>query len=214
MEYTFKEEVANSVTHAIGVVMSIAALVMLIVFSVKYGDIWHVVSFTIFGVCMVLLYSCSTLLHATRNQKLKDVFEILDHSAIYLLIAGTYTPFLLVTLRGTIGWSMFGIVWGLALIGIVFKIFFVKRFIIMSTLFYILMGLLIIFAIKPLYENLAFGGMLWLVIGGLLYTVGSIFYVWRKIPYHHAIWHVFVLAGSVSHFVSVLFYVLQWPQHL
>lgn len=208
MEYTLREEIANAITHGIGAVLSIAALVLLIIYSIQYGDVWHIVSFSIYGTTLVLLYSFSTLLHAFQNIRIKNVFEVLDHVGIYLLIAGTYTPFLLVTIRGSLGWTILGIVWGLAAIGITFKIFFVKRFIILSTLFYILMGWLIIFAIKPLYENLAFSGVIWLVIGGLLYTFGSIFYVWRRIPYHHAIWHVFVLLGSISHFVAILLYVL------
>lgn len=204
MEYTLKEEIVNAITHGIGALLSIAALVMLIVLACLYGDTWHIVSFTIYGISLVLLYSFSTLLHAIQNIRIKNIFEILDHSAIYLLIAGTYTPFLLVSIRGSLGWTLFGIVWGMALLGIVLKIFFVKRFIILSTLFYILMGWLIIFAIKPLYHSLTFNGMVWLVIGGCLYTIGSIFYVWRGFPYHHAVWHLFVLFASIAHFFAVL----------
>jgi hemolysin III len=211
MEYSPREEVANAISHGIGALLSIAALVILIVYSVKYGDVWHIVSFSIFGSTLVLLYVFSTLLHSFQHGLVKNVFEILDHSAIYLLIAGTYTPFLLVTIRGALGWSLFGIVWGFTIAGIVLKIFIVKRFIMLSTLCYILMGWLIIIAIKPLYLNLPFNGIVWLVVGGLFYTFGSIFYVWRKIPYHHAIWHLFVLAGSTAHFIAVLFYVLPMP---
>jgi hemolysin III len=207
MEYSAKEEVANAVTHGIGALLSIAALVILIIQAALYGNVWHVVSVAIFGASLVILYTCSTLLHSLRG-KAKDVFEILDHSAIYLLIAGTYTPFLLVTLRGPLGWSLFGIVWGLALVGIVFKAYFVKKFILLSTLFYIGMGWMIIVAFPVLLRLLPTGGILWLVIGGVLYTVGSLFYVWRGIPYHHAIWHSFVIAGSVSHFFAVLLYVI------
>lgn len=211
MEYSQREEIANSITHGIGILLSIASLVLLIVFSVLYGDTWHVISFTVFGVSMVFLYTCSTLLHSLKAPKIKHVFEILDHGAIYIFIAGTYTPFLLVTLRGTLGWTLFGIIWGLALFGVVFKIFFVKRFILLSTLFYILMGWMIIVAFKPLFNNLASGGIFWLVLGGIFYTFGSLFYVWRKIPHHHAIWHIFVLLGSMAHFITVFFYVLDWP---
>lgn len=211
MEYTLKEEIANAVSHGIGALLSIVALVMLIVNSVKYGDVWHVVSFSIFGSTLVLLYAFSTLLHSFQRGIVKNVFEILDHAAIYLLIAGTYTPFLLVTIRGALGWTIFGIVWGFAIVGIVLKIFFVKRFIILSTVCYIIMGWLIVIAIKPLYLNLPFNGIAWLVVGGLLYTFGTIFYVWRRVPYHHAIWHMFVLAGSAAHFIAVLFYVLPMP---
>ncbi|MDQ0858758.1 hemolysin III family protein [Bacillus sp. V2I10] len=211
MEYSIKEEIANAITHGIGVLLSIPALVYLIIFASKYGDAWHIVSFSIFGATMILLYLFSTLLHAIPHRKAKDVFEILDHSAIYLLIAGTYTPFLLVPLRGTLGFTLLGIVWGLAIAGIVLKIFFVKKFVILSTLAYILMGWLIIIAIKPLYEFLSPEGFALLLTGGLLYTIGAIFYVWRKIPYHHAIWHGFVLAGSAAMFFCVLFYVPDVP---
>ncbi|WP_025026714.1 PAQR family membrane homeostasis protein TrhA [Caldalkalibacillus mannanilyticus] len=208
MEYSLREEIANAITHGIGALLSIAALVVLIVFAAKYGDAWHIVSFSIYGASLVILYFSSTLMHAIQNIKIKNAFEVMDHAAIYLLIAGTYTPFLLVTLRGTLGWTIFGIVWGFALIGIILKFFFVKRFIVLSTICYIIMGWIIVFAIKPLYESLAFAGMMWLVIGGLLYTFGTIFFLWKKIPYHHAIWHIFVLAGSAAHFITVLFYVL------
>mgnify|MGYP005850491241 CR=1 FL=1 len=211
MEYSIKEEIANAITHGIGVLLSVPALVILIVFAVKYGDTWHVVSFSIFGTTMLLLYLFSTLLHSIQHKKTKYVFEILDHSAIYLLIAGTYTPYVLVTLRGTLGWTLFGIVWGLAIAGIIFKAYYVKRFIYLSTLFYVLMGWMVIIAIKPLYESLTFNGFMLLLLGGVLYTVGAIFYLWRKIPYHHAIWHVFVLGGSASIFFSILFYVLDVP---
>ncbi|GFZ87603.1 hemolysin III family protein [Paenibacillus marchantiophytorum] len=208
MEYSIQEERANAISHGVGVLLSIVALVMLILQACLHGNVWHIVSFSIFGTALVTLYTCSTLLHSITQPRWKDLFEIFDHSAIYLLIAGSYTPYLLVTLRGPLGWSFFGIIWGLALVGIVLKIFYVKRFILVSTLCYILMGWLIVLAFKPLYVHLPFGGIVWLVIGGLLYTFGSIFYVWRRIPYHHAIWHVFVLAGSACHFFSVFGYVI------
>lgn len=208
MEYSVQEEKANAISHGIGVLLSIAALILLVVQACLHGDAWHIVSFSVFGVALVTLYTCSTLLHSVRHPRLKDIFEVLDHSAIYVLIAGTYTPYMLVTLRGPMGWTFLGVIWGLALAGIVLKIFYVKRFIIVSTLCYILMGWLIVIAFKPLYVNLPFGGIVWLVVGGLLYTFGSIFYVWRRIPYHHAIWHIFVLAGSACHFVSIFAYVI------
>ncbi|MEC0229076.1 PAQR family membrane homeostasis protein TrhA [Paenibacillus alba] len=208
MEYSIQEEKANAISHGVGVLLSIVALIMLIIQASLHGNAWHIVSFSIFGTALVVLYTCSTLLHSITKPRLKDIFEILDHSAIYLLIAGSYTPYLLVTLRGPLGWSFFGIIWGLALVGIVLKIFYVKRFILISTLCYILMGWLIVIAFKPLYTHLPLGGIVWLVVGGLLYTFGSIFYVWRRVPYHHAIWHVFVLAGSACHFFSVFGYVI------
>ncbi|CAM3491468.1 PAQR family membrane homeostasis protein TrhA [Marinicrinis lubricantis] len=211
MEYNLREEIANAISHGIGALLSIAALVLLIVYSSLYGDTWHVVSFTVFGASMVLLYLCSTLVHSLPKGKAKNVFEILDHSAIYVFIAGTYTPFLLVSLRGTLGWTLFGIICGLTIAGIIFKIFFVKKFIILSTLLYIAMGWMIVFGFEPLQANVPPAGIAWLVAGGVLYTVGSIFYVWRRVPYHHAIWHTFVLAGSICHFFSVLWYVLPMP---
>jgi hemolysin III len=207
MQYSIREEIANAVTHGLGAIFSIVALIILIMQAAIHGDSWHMASFSIFGASMIILYLCSTLVHGIQHKKTKDIFEILDHSAIYLLIAGSYTPFLLITLRGPLGWSMFGVIWGLAIIGIVLKCFFVKRFVLISTLCYILMGWLIIIAIKPLYDNLPFAGLFWLVLGGLFYTFGSLFYVWRGFPYHHAIWHVFVLAGSICHFICVLRYV-------
>ncbi|WBL13738.1 PAQR family membrane homeostasis protein TrhA [Sutcliffiella sp. NC1] len=198
------EEIANAIIHGIGALLSIAALVILIVFSSLHGTAWHVVSFTLFGVTMVLLYTSSTLVHSFPPGKAKDVFEILDHSSIYFFIAGTYTPFLFVAVKGTLGWTLFGIVWGVAIIGTVFKSFFVKRFLHMSTVLYIFLGWLIVFAWGTLVENVSSQGIIYLVIGGVLYTVGAIFYVWRGFTYHHAIWHLFVMAGSIMHFFSVL----------
>lgn len=210
--YSRKEEVANAVTHGIGAALSIAALVILIVFAVLKGTPWHVVSFTIYGVSMLLLYTSSTLVHGFRDGKAKDLFEIFDHSAIYLFIAGTYTPLMLIVVKGVLGWSIFGIVWGIAILGCAFKAYFVKRFLFMSTIFYILMGWLIVIAWEPLTTNMASGGIILLAIGGLMYTLGTIFYVWRGFPFHHAVWHLFVLAGSILHFFMILFYVL--PIHL
>ncbi len=203
--YSRKEEVANAITHGIGVVLSIAALVLLIVLSSEKGTAWHVVSFSIYGATMLLLYLNSTLVHSLRDGKAKDLFEFFDHSSIYLFIAGSYTPYLLIAIRGTLGWSLFGIIWGMAVLGVLFKAFFVKKFLFMSTIFYIIMGWLMMIAWSPLSHVVAAGGMHLLLIGGLLYTLGTIFYVWRAFPYHHAIWHVFVLAGSVVHFLSLLY---------
>lgn len=160
---------------------------------------------------MLLLYLSSTLLHSIQHKKTKDILEIIDHSAIYVLIAGTYTPFLLGPLKGTLGFTMLIIVWSLALGGIVFKIFFVKRFIIVSTLVYLLMGWLMIIAVKPLYASLTGAGFGLLLLGGILYSLGTIFYIWRKIPFHHAIWHSFVLGGSAAMFFCVLFYCVKVP---
>lgn len=206
--YSRREELANAVTHGFGAVLSVAALVLLVVFSSLQGTAWHVVGFTIFGVTMLLLYLSSTLLHSLPRGKAKDLFEIFDHSSIYLFIAGTYTPILLTAIRSPLGWTLFGLVWGIALVGVGFKAYFVKRFVVTSTLFYIVMGWLIVFAWKPLSENFAAGGLTLLVAGGVLYTAGTVFYVWRAFPYHHAVWHLFVLAGSVAHFFAILLYAL------
>jgi len=208
------EEVMNAVTHGIGTLLAVAGLVLLTVFAYQLGEIWHIVSFSIYGTTLVLLYLASTLYHSFTNERVKHIFKILDHSAIYLLIAGTYTPFTLVPLHGTLGWTVFGLVWGLAILGIVLKVFFVGRFKIISTMCYILMGWFIVIAIKPLIATVAPEGIMWLVIGGLFYTLGSVFYLWKVIPYNHAIWHLFVLAGSISHFIAVFFYVLPIPLSL
>lgn len=206
--YPRREEIANAITHGIGALLSVAALVLLIVFSSMKGTAWHVVSFTIYGVSMLLLYTSSTLVHSFKEGKLKDLFEFFDHSSIYVYIAGTYTPFMLVAIRGSLGWTLFSIVWAIALLGVLFKAYFVKRFLFLSTVFYLLMGWLIVIAWGPLTAAIPGMGINLLVIGGLLYTLGTVFYVWRAFPYHHAIWHLFVLAGSVLHFFTILLYLL------
>jgi hemolysin III len=199
------EEIANSITHGIGILLSIAALVLLIVFSALHGTAWHIVSFTIFGSTMIIMYTSSTLLHSfPEGSRMKDLFEIFDHSSIYFFIAGTYTPYMFVAVKGWVGWTIFGIVWGMAIGGTVFKSFFVKKYLFTSTALYVLMGWLIVFAWKPLSENMSPTGFLFLVIGGLLYTLGSVFYMWRGFKFHHALWHLFVIAGSIMHFFSVL----------
>lgn len=210
-KYSISEEIANAVTHGVGALLAAAALSLLVVFATIYGNVWNVVSFSIYGATLVILYLCSTLYHSFQNEKVKSIFKVLDHSSIFLLIAGTYTPFTLVSLRGNgngpLGWTIFGVVWGLALFGIVFKAFFVKRFKLLSTLIYVGMGWIIVFAIKPLAMDLQKGGLILLVAGGLSYTLGAILYMWKKIPFNHAIWHLFVLGGSVCHFFCILFYV-------
>lgn len=201
-------ETANSITHGIGTLLAIAALVLLVVFAAQYGDAWHIVSFSIYGATLVLLYLSSTLYHSIQKPHLKSIFRIIDHSAIFLLIAGTYTPFTLVTLRDSGGWVMFGIIWGLALLGIVYKVFFINRHVVISTLFYLLMGWLIVFSIQDLVSALPINGIVFLAAGGLSYTLGMIFYAGREKLFRHAIWHLFVLGGSICHFFAVLFYVL------
>ncbi|SES37289.1 hemolysin III family protein [Psychrobacillus sp. OK032] len=202
--FSKREEIANAIIHGIGALLSIAALVILIVSSVTRGTAWHVVSFTLFGVTMVLLYASSTLVHGFPAGRAKDVFEIMDHSAIYFFIAGTYTPFLFLAVKGTLGWTLFGIVWGLAIAGTVFKAYFVKRFLHTSTLLYVVMGWLMVFAWKPLVANVSNQGLIYLAVGGVLYTAGAVFYVWRGFTYHHAVWHIFVLAASILHFFAVM----------
>ncbi|NEU31332.1 hemolysin III family protein [bacterium LRH843] len=208
--HTFKkgEEIANAVSHGIGFLISIAILVLLIVFSSLHGSTMHVLTFTIFGSTMAILYISSTMLHALPSGKAKYVFEILDHSSIYLFIAGTYTPITLIVVKGLLGWSIFGIIWGMAIGGIVFKSFFVRKYLFTSTILYVVMGWLIVFVWDSLVSSIAREGIILLVAGGIFYTVGSIFYIWRMFPYHHMVWHLFVMAGSILHFFMVLFYIL------
>lgn len=206
--YSLLEEIFNSITHGVGILVSIAGLVLLIVFSSLYGQAIHIVSCTIYGITLVLLYTASTLYHGFQKPDIKHILKIFDHSCIYVLIAGTYTPFMLIIVRGALGWTIFGVVWTLTILGIIFKAFFVHRFKIVSTIAYILMGWLIILAIKPLLQSLPGGGLALLVSGGLAYTLGIIFYAWKKLPFNHAIWHIFVLAGSVCHFFAVMLYVV------
>lgn len=207
-KYSVPEEICNAITHGIGALLAVAALTLMVVFATIHGNVWHIVSFSVYGATMVILYLFSTLYHSFQNQRVKAVFKILDHSAIYLLIAGTYTPFTLVTLRGRLGWTIFGLIWGMAAVGIVFKAFFIKRFKVASTMTYVLMGWVIIFAFNPLRLHLSAGGIRLLVLGGILYSAGSIFYLIKKIPFNHAIFHLFVLGGSMCHFFSILLYVL------
>jgi len=206
--FSKREEIMHAITHGIGAILSLAGLVLLIVFASFSGNPWKIVSVTIFGATMLLMYLSSTIVHSLPQGKWKDIFLIFDHSSIYLFIAGTYTPFLFVHLKGTLGWVLFGVVWSIAVTGIVFKLFFVKRFIILSTLFYIVMGWLIVFAWKPLTEVMHTHGIALLLTGGIVYTVGAFFYVYKKIPYHHVIWHIFVLLGSIFHFFAVFYYVI------
>ena len=206
--YNSKEEKINVITHAIGLVLSIAALVLLVVYSSLYGTVWHITSFAIFGASLIVLYAASTLYHYVQNPKLRFKLNIFDHAAIYVLIAGTYTPFALVVLPNTIGWIIFGISWWLALFGIIFKLFYIGKYDKLSTIAYVLMGWVIIIAIKPLIENFPLEGLLWLLAGGLSYTFGALLYSIKSMRYNHAIFHIFVLFGSFCHFMAVFFYVL------
>ncbi|MFJ8235330.1 hemolysin III family protein [Ureibacillus sp. NPDC094379] len=200
-----KEELWNAITHGLGLFLSIPACVLLILLAVHSGSAVQIVSNSIFGASLVLLFLMSTLLHS-MPEKYKKFFSILDHSSIYVLIAGTYTPFLLIAIKGVLGIVLLCIVWGIALLGVVFKCLFIHRFETFSLLLYIAMGWMIVFAIKPLYEFLQFDGFTVLLAGGLLFTFGSIFYAWRKLPYNHAIWHLFVIAGCACMVICVAFY--------
>lgn len=202
------EELANSLTHGFGLLLSVTGLVILLLLAVKRGTAWHIVSCAVYGTTLVLLYAASTLYHSVRSLRVKRICKVIDHSAIYLLIAGTYTPFTLVVLRGPWGWSLFGVVWGLALLGILWKIWFVDHFVVVSTTIYLLMGWLAVIAVKPLLAAVPLGGLAWILAGGLAYSLGVVFFGWRRLPYHHAVWHIFVLIGSVCHYVAVLFYIL------
>lgn len=202
------EELANGITHGIGLALSVVGLVVLVVLSIVRGNAWHIAGCTTFGVTLVLLYTASTLYHSFHAPRLKRILKILDHTAIYLLIAGTYTPFTLVNLRGFWGWTLFGLVWSLSVFGILWKLFHVERFQIVSTLVYVAMGWLVLIAIKPVMSAVPLSGMIWLFAGGLFYTVGVLFFAWKRVPYNHAIWHVFVMAGSICHYFAVMFYVL------
>lgn len=207
-ETSFAEEFANSVTHGVGLGLSLAGLVVLVILTALRGTAWHVVSCTIYGSTLVILYAASTLYHSVQWPRAKRVLRIIDHGAIYLLIAGTYTPFTLVNLRGGLGWTLFGVVWALAALGIVFKVFHVDRFPIASTLVYLSMGWLVVIAWKPVVTLIPVGGIALIAAGGAAYTAGVFFFAANRIPYNHAIWHLFVLAGSVFHYAAVLLYVL------
>jgi hemolysin III len=206
--YSPLEEKINIISHAIGGILSIVALVLLVTRANQYGDIWHIISFSIFGASLIILFAASTLYHSAKKSELRFRFKIIDHASIYVLIAGTYTPFTLVILNGKIGWVIFGISWGLALTGIILKLFFTGKYKFISTMMYVLMGWVIVFAIEPLINNLPLKGLLWLFAGGISYTIGAVFYTIKKIKFNHAIFHIFVLIGSICHFMSVLFYVL------
>ena len=208
--YTLAEELINSISHGTGALAAAGGMAVLIVFSALQGDVWKVVSSSIYGATMIMLYTFSALYHSFTDGKVKSVFRIFDHCSIFLLIAGSYTPFTLVTLREAtpaIGWTLFGVVWGAAIIGIVLNIVSLEKFKVFSMICYIAMGWAVVFAIKPLIANLAKGGMILLAAGGLAYTVGIIFYAIRK-KYMHSIWHFLVLAGTILQYFAVLFYVV------
>jgi hemolysin III len=198
-----REELASALTHGFGLVASAAGAAVLVAASILRGDVWSIVSSAVFGATLVLLYAASTLYHAARDSRTRARLQVFDHCAIYLLIAGTYTPFTLIGLRGGWGWGLFSVVWVLAVAGVIFKLFFTGRFPRLSTALYLGMGWMVLVAAGPMLENVPVGTLLWLAAGGLAYTAGTIFYHARRIPYAHAIWHLFVLAGSICHYVAV-----------
>ena len=206
--YSHQEERLNIITHGIGLLLSIVALFLLVIKARNYGDSTAITSFAIYGLSMVILYAASTFYHASKTPELRYKLNIFDHASIYVLIAGTYTPFTLVTLNGWVGWTIFGVSWGLALIGIILKLFYTGKYDKISTIAYVLMGWLIVFAIKPLITNLSYEGLIWLFSGGIFYTVGAILYSMNKMKYNHAIFHIFVLLGTFSHFMAVYYHVL------
>lgn len=206
--YPPAEELANRLTHGVGAVLSLAGLVLLVVSSALHGDAWIITSTAVYGASLVILYTASTLYHSVTSPRWRRFFQKMDHAAIFLLIAGTYTPFTLGPLRGGWGWTLFGIVWGFAVVGIVLKLFFAGKADVLSTIAYLVMGWLVVIAIKPLIAALPAGGLWLLVAGGLCYSLGTIFYLWEKLPFNHAVWHVWVLGGSACHWAAIFTYVV------
>lgn len=204
-QYSKNEEIANSVTHGLGILFAVISLSVLLTLASLYGSTSHIVSYIIYGVSMILLYTSSTLYHALPYLGAKKFFKICDHVSIYLLIAGTYTPFLVLNIKGSLGLGMLIAIWSCALLGIFFKFFFVGRYTFVSTLLYLAMGWMMIFAIKPLYETLNAPSFQWILTGGLTYTAGTVFYLLKKVPFHHAAWHICVLLGSIFHFTAIVY---------
>lgn len=206
--YSTEEEKLNVLTHAFGLVLSLIAFPFLLIRANQIGSWLEIISFGTFGVSMIVLYAASTFYHNSRNEIRRKKLNIFDHASIYVLIAGTYTPLVLVTLNGKTGWILFGITWGFALVGVILKLFFTGKYDLVSTIMYVLMGWIIIFAIKPLIANLATAGLYWLFVGGISYTIGAVLYKWERLKYNHAIFHVFVLLGTFCHFVTIYKYVV------
>jgi hemolysin III len=206
--YAPGEERLNVVSHGFGLVLGFFGLIFLVVKSCMFGTVWHIVSFSIYGASMIVLYTASTVYHASKDVERRKKLNVFDHASIYLLIAGTYTPFTLVTIRGPWGWSIFGVIWGIAIAGIILKLFFTGRFNLVSTISYVVMGWIAIIAIKPMIANTPVAGLWWLFAGGLFYTSGAVLYMFKKMPYNHATFHFFVLAGTISHFIMIYFYLI------
>lgn len=210
-QYTFREEMANIGTHAVALILSIIGFIAMVRFAVLNGDSLHIAGAAVFGAALVLAYAASTLYHSVWLPRHKHVFRLIDHSSIYVLIAGTYTPFTLGLMRNGWGWTLFGIIWALAVAGVVFKLISSHRFKNVTVAIYLGMGWLAVIAFKPVLESMPPGCLTWVVLGGLMYTGGVAFYLWRRLPFNHAIWHLFVMGGSFSHFVAVYWYVLPRP---
>jgi len=206
--YSKREEIANSLSHGLGALLSSIGFIFLITRALPLHDTWRVATVSVFGATLFLAHLASTFYHAFRSRKIKRVLQVIDHWAIYLLVAGTFTPFLLVTLRSPFGWSMFALVWSFAFSGILFKSLFINRFPKFGASTYVIMGFLSIFIMKSLYLNLPLTGFVWILIGGTIYLLGLLFLGWHSLPYNHMIWHLFVMGGSASHFIVIYFYVL------
>ncbi len=206
--YTKSEERLNVVSHAIGLLLSVVGLILLIIKAGQLSATALKVSYWIFGSSMIILYTASTLYHSVKERKLRYRLNILDHASIYILIAGTYTPFSLVTLEGTVGWIIFSVVWALAITGVILKLFFTGKFQTLSTIMYVAMGWIIVFAVKPLINNLSQDGLIWLFSGGISYTIGAIIFSIDKLKYNHAIFHLFVLFGTFCHFLAIYYHVI------
>lgn len=206
--YSRKEEIFNAITHGVGIALSVAGLAILVTMAALYGDAWKVTASAIYGASMIVLYTASTLYHSFSSPEIKKALNMFDHISIYYLIAGTYTPFVLVNMRGVWGWIIFGVVWACALGGTILKLIYKQRFRKISTILYLCMGWLILIAAKPLTLTIDKGGLILLAAGGLLYTLGVIFYKWKSLPLNHGIWHLFVLGGTMCHFFAVLYFVV------
>ncbi|MFY0631978.1 MAG: hemolysin III family protein [Flavobacteriaceae bacterium] len=205
--YSEKEERLNILTHAFGLLLSVVGLPYLIIKSTDFSGFWKPASLIIYGISMIILYAASTFYHAAKEAKLRRKLNIFDHAAIYILIAGTYTPFTIIVLEGTIGWVIFGLTWFFALVGIILKLFYTGRFDKLSTIMYVLMGWQIVFAIRPLMERFSSEGLKLLILGGVFYTLGAVLYSIKRLPFNHAIFHIFVILGSASHFLCIFYYV-------
>lgn len=206
--YPPQEELANRLTHGFGAVFSLAGLVLMVFYSWLHGDAWHVGSTFIYGATLVIVYCASTLYHSVQHPRWRALCQKIDHAAIFLLIAGTYTPFMLSALRSGTGWNIFGVVWGCAAVGVVLKFLIGGRGDFVSTLLYLALSWLILFAARPLFEALPAGAFKLLLAGGACYTLGTVFYLWEKLPFNHAVWHVWVLAGSACHWLAIFGYIV------